>query len=230
MSRSDAQRERRGRGRWGRAAGAFAGVVVLIVTAGCNILGPAFVLAEGPPTTSAALKIDSSKNYVIFIDDLRSRLPKRSLRGVMGESAEEALLSHKAIAAGKLISSASAHRVAESESNTGKLSIVEVGRRVGADVVIYVTIDGFYITRDGQTEMPAAVARVKVLDVAVNQRVWPAMEEGYNLILQPREQRGNLPLNLAGRAAIETELSRRLGVALAQLFYEHENRESIVGN
>ncbi len=212
------------------AAAIAALVALLAAAAGCNIVGPVFVLAEGPPTNEAVVKLDPKRNHVIFIDDLRSRFPKRSLRGVMGRGAEETLLSKKALPAEKLISSESANQAAGSESNTSKLSIVEVGRRVGADVVIYVTIDGFFITGDGQTEMPAAVARVKVFDVAANQRLWPPTEEGFSLILQPREQRGNLPMNLAGRTAIETELARRLGVALAQLFFEHERSESIVNN
>lgn len=202
----------------------------MLLGAGCNYLGPAVAIISGPPTKSAAFELDASKTYVIFIDDLRSRLPKRSLRDIVSQAAEERILAEGLLKPDNLISATATRRVAASETNVNKLTIVEIGQRVGADVVIYITVDGFLLTRDGVSAMPTVLSRMKILDVHENRRIWPGAEEGHSIIVQPQRQQGDLSTDLAGRNAMEVALAKRFGVAIAQVFYKHEIRESATGN
>ncbi len=203
---------------------------MLAFGAGCNILGPIAAVAAGPPTTPAKHQLDSSKTYVIFVDDLRSKLPKRSLRDIIAQSAEERMLAEGLLKPERLISASATRRIAASETNEAKMPIVEIGRRVGADAVIYITIDGFLLTRDGLSAMPTVLSRMKILDVNENTRIWPPSEEGHVMIIQPQQQMGDLPPDLAGRNAMEVALAKRFGLAIAQVFYKHEIRQSAISN
>lgn len=204
--------------------------LALVAPVGCNILGPVVAVVSGPATRSAAYELDPSLNYVIFIDDLRSNLPKRSLRDIIALTAEENILAEGLLSPDNLISATAARRAASSETNENKMPIVEIGKRVGADVVIYLTIDGFLLSRDGASAMPTALSRLKILDVHENRRLWPPNEEGYSVIVQPQREMGDLPKDLAGRNAMEVALAKRLGLALAQTFYKHELRQSATTN
>lgn len=194
--------------------------------AGCNIVGPVMVLASGPPSTPALFELDADKNHVIFIDDFRNRMPRRSLRFEMAQSAESELMTRKSLREARLISNRAASRVASEESASERLSIADIGKQVGADVVIYVIIDSWFITRDYQTASPAVISRVKIIDVAQNRRIWPANAEGYTLSVQPKALQGDMPANLAARSALEQRLAQQFGIALAQMFYKYENRQS----
>lgn len=201
-------------------------VGVLAAGAGCNILGPALVIASGPPTVDAMVELDPERNYTIFIDDFRNRLPRRALRFQMAETAEAILLEQGVLDTNHLIASQAASRVAAGELPDDRVSIADVGRKVGADVVIYVMIDGWLLSRDAQSASPAVLSRVKIIDVDLNKRVWPANPEGYVLAIQPKDMQGDLPVDLAGKAALEQALAERFGLALAQMFFKHEVRTS----
>ena len=209
---------------------ALALCLLLTAAPGCNILGPVVAVVSGPPTKAAAYELDPSRIYVIFVDDLRSSLPKRSLRDVIAQSAEEQILAEGLLPQDHLLSATATRRVAASETNENKMPIAEVGRRVGADVVIYITVDGFMLSRDGVSAMPTALSRMKIIDVTQNERIWPSTDEGYSVIVQPNRQQGDLPKDLSGRNALEVALAKRLGLAIAQTFYKHEVRQSATSN
>lgn len=205
------------------AALATAGVCAV---SGCNILGPALILAQGPPTTDALVKLDKNRTHTIFIDDFRNRLPRRSLRFEMAETAEAIMIEQGVLPAENLLAAQAASRAASGELPDDRLSIADVGRKIGAEVVIYVTIDGWFLSRDAQSAQPAVLARVKIIDVNLNKRVWPPNPEGYVLAIQPKDMQGDLPTNLAGKAELERALADHFGLALAQMFFKHETRTS----
>jgi hypothetical protein len=192
----------------------------------CNIVGPALVLAEGPPKTEALLRLDSSRTHIVLVDDMHSRLPKRSLRDIITQSAEEALLAEGVLSPQHLIGGR-AIQAAMSDDRSGRPKpIASIGKDAGADVVIYVTIDSWGLTRDGRSAAPTAEARVKVIDCVANKRLWPPNDVGYALRVAPASMQGELPIENAAQAKLEQDLARRFGLALAQCFYKHETARS----
>ena len=68
------------------------------------------------------------------------------------------------------------------ETSKKRVSIEELGKSVGADLVLYVEMDMFTLTPDGGVPKPSASARVKVVDVAAKERIFPvagADQRGY---------------------------------------------------
>lgn len=193
---------------------------------GCNIVGPALVLAEGPPKTDAKLELNDDRTHVVLIDDMRSRLPKRSLRDQIAQAAEETLLEQGVLTSERLIGARAVQKAMIDDRSGKPKPIASIGKDAGADVVIYVTIDAWGITRDGRSAAPVVEARVKVIDCAENKRIWPPNDIGYALRVSPTSARGDLPADLAGRSKVEQELARLFGVAIAQLFYTHETSQS----
>ncbi len=188
------------------------------------MIGAAYVIAHGPEKIQAKCELDPARKTVILIDDLSNRVPRRSLRDQIGRSADETLLTEKVINEGMLISADSARRAAASDSVENRMSAVDVGRRLGADVIIYVTMTGWTLHREPGVISPAATAEIKVLDCVDNQRLWPPGEGGYEFRTEMPRKGGDLEDNpsQADKAKWDSELARYVGIEIARLFFDHQ--------
>ncbi len=65
--------------------------------AGCNILGPAILLVEGPPKVPAKFTPEKKRPTVVFVDDRASVLPRRALRQQIAAMCQNALLKEKVL-------------------------------------------------------------------------------------------------------------------------------------
>lgn len=197
-----------------------------VLTGGCNIVGPVMYLAAGPDKTDARFRLDSSRAHVILVDDLRSRLPRRSLGNDIARAAEETLLREGVLKPDRLIESRSLQRSLSDETAGRPTPAADIGREAGASVVIHVSMQSWGLTRDGTSASPSVEMSVKVLDCENRVRLWPPGDQGYLLTVAPKSMQGELPLDLASRRRLEDDLARRAGVALAQLFFKHETSTS----
>ncbi|MEQ9616882.1 MAG: hypothetical protein RLN60_02485 [Phycisphaerales bacterium] len=197
-------------------------LLTLAMIGGCNIVAPIALVLEPPPSKDAATDLEKARKTVFFVDDRASRLPKRSLRGVIGRTAEETLIAKKMLIADNVIPAQSAIRVVEYESNESPMSVADIGRRLGAEIVVYITIDAWTLTRDGSSAAPSARGRVKIIDTVANERIFPAEDAGYPIMVRMPTQTGTVPTDRSARAALELELAVTLGVEVARVFFDHE--------
>jgi hypothetical protein len=192
--------------------------------AGCNILGPATYFVLGPDKVPAAYELDKDKTAVIFVDDRANRIPSRASREMIGKTAEETLLEKGVVK--DMIQSRSIQAVVARERFGKPMAIAEVGRAVNADVVIYAWIDSFSMTADGQTYLPTASLRVKVIDCATTERLFPspeAPEAWYPFTISLPQQQGFVPTSNAEVAKAEQDLAKWVGLSLARLFFAHDS-------
>jgi hypothetical protein len=206
---------------WSLLALAILGAVSL-APAGCNIVAPALMIAQGPPKIEAQLKLDKSRTHVILIDDRRSVLPSRNLRELIGTTAEKALLEKDAVT--DIVQSRIASAQVRGERFGTPMSIVEVARAVKADVIIYATVDSFSLTVDGQSLAPTAVLRVKVIDAQTEQRLLPPDGEldWRTLTVSLPSAAATAPTSQSQVFAIQTDLAHWTGIQLARMFYDVE--------
>jgi hypothetical protein len=194
--------------------------------AGCNILGPIMMVASGPPTAPAAFTIPEGKSAVIIIDDPANRVPQRSLREVIGRTAEQDMLERKA--AKDMIQSGQALAVLARERFGQKQTIDALGRSLKADIVIYATVDVFTLTDDGQTFAPRSAMRVKVVDSATGDRLYPpeSVTEWHPIAVRLPPQAIESPVGQSGATGMQMQAFQDLagltGVALGRMFYKHE--------
>ncbi len=203
------------------AAGA-AGLCVAAMP-GCDYMAAAAYVIEGPPKVERQFELDDTKKVVVFVDDRSGTMPRKGLRRVIGQTAEETLLAEKALKAELVIPSAAAIAAVTQEKRGEPLSVVEVGRTVGADVVVYVNVEKFTLSRDGvgAGNQPFAVAYVKVFDTASNRRIWPPESLG-KPIMYTAAAGTQAPETLGERAKAEDALAKRLGLEVARLFFTYE--------
>ncbi|MBZ0170798.1 MAG: hypothetical protein K8E66_00310, partial [Phycisphaerales bacterium] len=209
-----------GRGRWPLRAASAAGVAALMLSLGCNIVGPAFLLVHGPEKVPQVYKLERERPVVIFIDDREFNISRTPTRERVAAAAEWALLDAKAV--DSVIDSKAAGAVVSGEPRGELTPISEVGRKIGAEVVIYVVPDSFALSPDGQTFAPTATLRVKVLDAVADERMWPEEREGYTLTVTASTRQGTAPTDRAAVREAEGEFADLVGLRLAQLFYSHE--------
>lgn len=206
---------------WGAMLIALGGAALV---GGCNYFAAGYLLVHGPPKYPAQHELDASRATVVFVDDRANRLPRRSLRQRVGEAAEQSLLENKAVK--DAIASRGAILAANQERFSEPMSLVEIGRSVGASVLISVVVDGFTLSVDGQTFAPMANVRVKVVDVESGERLWPEEPQGKAITAQMPQQQGSMPRDRAEVLRAQEQLAVWTGVRVAQLFYEHEVRQS----
>lgn len=188
-----------------------------MVLAGCNIGVPVMYAITGPPKIQAVYELDASRPTVILVDDPRSRVPRRELRLLIGQTADETLLKNKAVEGGKLIGSRSALSAATSSASSQSLSIVDVGRRVGAEVVIYAEVTDWRLALGNDGIAPSAALSITVYDTLANQRLWP--EEGGQVLMTSLPAESGF--KQGDRPVLERMLAKEVGLRLAQVFYEH---------
>lgn len=197
----------------------------LLALPGCNIVGPAIFFIHGPDKVPAAFELDENKSTVFFIDD-RVPLANRAEKEAMGAAAEGALLEEKAV---KDVISSRGLQAAIARERFGKpMGIAEIGKAMNAQVVVYVRLDAFSLTTDGQTYTPLASMRVKVIDVATKARVFPPSDQAgadpwHVVSIQLPGQQGSPPrAETPDGAKARQELARLAGLALARTFFKHD--------
>jgi len=190
--------------------------------AGCNIAGPVAFILAGPPKIDAVHKLDGSRPTVIFVDDRTNTMPRRSLRAGVGMEAEQTLIAKRVVPQRLMIASQAALHASAGERHGATMSIADIGRAVGAEVIIYVTMDAWTLTQDGATLSPASASRVKILDVVNNTRIWPDDDAGHPLIVRMPSTPEDMPGGAAERNAAHQALAVTTGRQLARLFFRHE--------
>ncbi len=197
----------------------------LALLSACNILGPVMYFAAGPPDVEARYEINDADTAVIFVDDRRSAVPTRSARRTIGVTAEREMLANEAV--GDMIRTADVMAVVAREDYSTPLGIAEVGQAVGADVVVYATIDAFTISPDGQSLAPKGIMRVKIIRSEDSERLWPVDNKlGASVEVALARRTGPAPRDPAELARVERELAEAMGDQLARLFYTYSQDSS----
>lgn len=204
----------------------LAAACLAAVVPGCNIVGPAAYLIEGPPKKDAEHTLVDVPT-VVFIDDRQNFLNAVSLRRVIADSASQDLMVKEALTT--TISSQDAMNLAgRMDRNSHVMSIEEIGKAVGAQQVIYVEMLGFQGSPDNFTPRPTAQCRVRVIDVANRQRVFPpqgSSEPARIIQTMIREVDPEVFRTRGSLLRVNEELARSLGRDIARLFYRHEVKE-----
>lgn len=187
--------------------------------AGCNIIGPIVILIAGPETIETEFKLDRKRPAVVFIDDPRSQIPRRALRLELLGSIEEVILKRDLV--NELIDGQAALRVADSDSTGGQMSVTELGREIGAEIVIWVTVDSFARANMAGGSEPSVSLRVRVVDATENQFLFPNDPAGRIIRVSEAVRRGAVASAAGAQSSADIAIAKKAGGAVAQLLYEY---------
>lgn len=204
----------------------IAAALALALT-GCNYITPLAYAIHGPGEVPAAYELrkeHKDSTLAILVDDPSSTTSRSLLRTTIAETAQSRIVKKKLVA--RVVSARSVLNASIAPGPDGKpLPVDEIGRRVGADLIVYVGLLQFDpIGTD--TQGPGAAMSVKLIEPATGKRVWPEEPEGYRLLASLPNTGGSFTRN--GRLTpgqlfeAESALAAKAGLALAELFYDVE--------
>jgi hypothetical protein len=209
-----------------RAIGsALIAIMMMLTSSGCNIIGPAAYIIEGPPTIEAQHTLLDVPTLV-FIDDRGSVVSPSSLRRVIADKTSENLMVQKVVTT--TISPQDAMSLtAQLERNSKLLSLDEIGRKVGARQVICVKVLQFD-DHSGAVPQPVSTCRVHVIDIDQHMRTFPppdSQEDSVVVQVKPRTADPDLYASRGGRNQVKEALAIETGDKIAKLFYKHERKD-----
>ena len=204
---------------------ALVAIAALLTLPACNILGPIFVVAQGPPKIDALYKLDEKRATVVFVGDRTNMLPRPRLREVIASSAQDLLIKEGGLK--NVIDSRSGYAVVSRDREGQVTNLQELGRQVGAEVVVYASVDSFVVEPSDDRYMLRCTMRARVLDVTQESpRVWPTDPEGYSVTAEYRARPGKDITTNVDVQEIQNALAQQAGKALAQVFYTHERAKA----
>lgn len=208
------------------AIGTLAALALLapLLSGGCNIVAAGFLLVHGPPRIEARHELQKERTTVIFVDDRANQLPTRSLRDVIARSAQETLLTEKALI--NVVDCKAAFSAVASEKSSEPMDLVALAKAVNAEVLVYAAVESFTLSGDGGSVSPSIAMRVKVMDATLGKRVWPEEKTGSSVISTSHTGQGYKPTSQSDMTKMEQEAAKQAGVALAQVFFSHERDSS----
>ncbi len=183
-------------------------VSAIPLLSGCQL--PVAILAKLFPKEKVPPKfvLPENKTILFFPDDLKCPMLYSPIKRIMSEKANELLIQNslaaETIPYDKLID------LRNAEINFNSMKIPKIGRRVGANLVIYVSIEEFSL-KDNPVDTlwrGKLAVKVRVVDVYKG-RIWPDESDGFPISVgEPMTEN---PSKYYG-----SELSRKLAERMAE--------------
>ncbi|MCD4699273.1 MAG: hypothetical protein K8R91_01705 [Phycisphaerae bacterium] len=183
-------------------------VSIMLLPIGCQlpvtILSKLFPKEKVPPIFTLPAK----KTILVFPDDIKCPLLYPTIKRALAEKADKLLIEHSLASEitpyDKLID------LRNVEPKFNEMSIPKIGRCLGADLVIYVSIEDFSLKDNSVNTLWRGrfSARVKVVDV-LKGRIWPDESAGFSISI-------NEPITENPSEAFGAELARKLAERMAE--------------
>lgn len=203
-----------------RALAGCAAAAAVCMAGSCNIAGPAIFFIMGPEKVPPAYVLDKKRSVLVLVDDTGSRVPEQLTRRRIALAAEQSFLDNKVVE--EVIGCDAAAAVVSKERFGSPMGIVDVGRAVGAKVVVYALVEEFTLVSQAGVYSPRARVRMKAVDAEAGKRLWPEGEPGSMTLTVELPAQGNPPQAQGEIVRSQQLLADRLGEGIAKVFFEHE--------
>jgi hypothetical protein len=160
---------------------------------------------------------------VVLVDDPAERVVWPRTRDLLERYLGEELLAHDAVPA--VVHPDAVTRFRQADSRFERYSATAIGRKLGADTVIWIEVRDFFAPTEIEDTSTAALISVaiKVLNAAEEERsdrvrLWPVDESGY---IHSTELNAVQVAKFKGDNAVAKELARRAAIQIGRYFYRH---------
>jgi len=197
--------------------------VALAATAacsGCQVFAAGLAMAFPEEKVPAEFELPDAKSskVLIFADDMFNPISyppaKRALTEKMNQILIEKQLAAEVIPYDRL------RDLETAEPDFNRLAVSTVGKRLGADLVIYVLLNPLSL-KDNPADSfwrGRFSGRVRVVDTHQRRRIWPEESAGREIkVLEPQTENSSPTYD----RDLALKLGEHMGVAVAQLFHVH---------
>lgn len=198
------------------------GIVLLSGLSGCGLIGATYGIFIDPLIPKPTIKAEhdmSGRRVLIWLESVTTDPHVALLRRETTERLIEELSSHKA--AGELVSYESVMSFRNAHPDINAIEPFEIGRRLGADEVIYIAIEKFDLHHDLLEGFYSAEVsgHCRVIDSQAGRRLWPATK-----VHEPFAASDQLPRQCRQKPALvlTQNLSDKIVDYLAVRFYDHK--------
>lgn len=187
--------------------------------AGCMVPSAILYKTVGPPPIPARYAPKKDQPLLVLVENVHSggqAMPEAD------ELARVVADDLKANDVAPVVDTALLHELRDRNAIAfSKMSISEVGRRLGAKQIVYVNVNELNIINPPGSEMVAAKvgATVKVVDVETARTVWPETGAGEPYDYESRLTRVT---DRSTRSAVNRQVLRETGVQIARWFYNYK--------
>ncbi len=190
---------------------------------GCAVLHYVGMLTEPSKKVDAEYKPPADRKVLVFVDDIRMPVSYEQIKTDLTDRLNVQLLENKI--AGKVIPSEMLQNYIAMTPKFNQLSVAEVGKELGADLVLYVEITRFSLRDSDQTPIwqGRLATSVRWVDVKTAKRLWPSDRiDGYDVPLMELPTEENV--SAAYGAEIAKQLAEGMSAQIAWFFYDHEGK------
>jgi len=200
------------------AAVCFASAILM---AGCGpFIGWTANVFARPQKVEAVYEPPKGKTFLVFVDDMLNPVTYEPIKGELAEMLSRQLIDNKIAA--KTIPYSKLLTLAAATPEFNRLSVSEVGEKLGADIVLYVMVDRFSLKDNEATPLWKGRLSTTVRLVAVGiDRLWPTdRPEGYPV--EPVEMPPETHPSPTYGEVLSKKLAEKMADRIAKLFYKHE--------
>ncbi len=212
-------------------------VLAVLSLAGCQ--GPGFVsyVLTGPDKVKAAYTLELRPTLVI-VDDPTNALGDRNFPAVIGANVGFNLKQNEVLTPELIVSQDRLSSLAvQMGDRYPAMPIDRIGTRLKAQQVIYVHVRSVRMQVAGAYYHPEAVVEVKVIDAQTGARLFPKAGEYQDPLTTPpgltfavEMKRQTLDENRRhAQSMLTRSLAERVGLEVAQVFYDHVPPDDSLG-
>jgi hypothetical protein len=196
----------------------------LVALPACNMAVPALYVIQGPNKKPAQFTLPEDRKLVVFVDDRENVVSRLQLRAQIADDIGTVLqqqeLVREVVSGRELI--AYVRRV---ETASRRVPIDELGKVVGADLVLYVEMDSFALSADGASATPVSTGYLKVIDLREKRRLFPPDGDdprGFPVTSEVKNMDLEMYRTSAARRKAEDLLAKTFAQDVARVFFEHD--------
>ncbi|NLW85446.1 MAG: hypothetical protein GXY38_01085 [Planctomycetes bacterium] len=204
----------------------YAGVMLLIASlmGGCQLVAWVVAVFQPPQKVNAVYEPPQGKRYLVFVDD-RQPVPYEPIKFELADLVSKGLVEH-----GIARSTVPYELVQDLSMTPGfqSMPISEVGRRLGAEVVLYVQIDKL-IMKDNpmsplwQGRFETSVWVVDAEASPIDARLWPKdRPRGIGHPVPPVELKPQENPSATYGQEVASKLAQGMSTNILRLFHKHE--------
>lgn len=206
-------------------------VLIPLLTAalgGCQLV--AFIVAQfaPPQDVEAVYEPPEGKTVLVFVDDFRRPVSYEPIKEALAEGVAAELVEHEVAA--RTIPYGKFEDLVHSTRDFNRMPIPNVGRELGADLVVYVEIRRFSLKEDDQS--PLWQGQMDVNVKVVNSQtgiLWPkGRPDGYPVSYAEREPSQDLSETYG--TVVAKKVAAKMSRKVARLFYDHKVPAKVFGD